>query len=152
MLSPAGGSALVVARGVLGVAGPLLSWPGALPDLPAPSDIPDEEPPVPMDEEFVPLPAEEPPVPTRRPPADELVPSVEDEPVPEPDEEPPVPTVEELVPPPAEEPPVPTVEEDCASAMAAPPMTKVVARAATRTCFSMYRLRFPDRTAQKRAH
>ena len=29
-----------------------------------------------------------------------------------------------------------TVEDDWARAMAAPPMTKVVARAATRTCFS----------------
>ncbi|GAN48729.1 MULTISPECIES: hypothetical protein [Methylobacterium] len=163
VLAPAEGQRLLWPGAFSELPGPLLSWPGALPDLPAPSDIPDEEPPVPIDEELVPLPAEEPPVPIDEdepepepadeppvptveelvpPPADEPpVPSVEDEPepepVPEPEEEPPVPTVEELVPPPAEEPPVPTVEDDWARAMAAPPMTKVVARAATRTCFSM---------------
>ncbi|ACS40000.1 hypothetical protein [Methylorubrum extorquens] len=111
--------------------------------MPALSDVPDEEPPVPVDEPLPLLPAEDPPVPTVEelvpPPADEPpVPSVEPEPLPEPAEEPPVPTVEELVPPPADEPPVPVVEDDWAYASAAPPMTKVLARAARRICLSMY--------------
>ncbi|WP_200943143.1 hypothetical protein [Methylobacterium sp. Leaf123] len=119
--------------------------------MPALSDVPDEEPPepieeplpLPIDEPLPLLPAEDPPVPTVEelvpPPAEEPpVPIVEPEPPPEPAEDPPVPTVEELVPPPADEPPVPVVEDDCANASAAPPMTKVLARAARRICLSMY--------------
>ncbi|MGU3327125.1 hypothetical protein ACLBXB_09325 [Methylobacterium mesophilicum] len=162
ILSSAGAQRLLWPGAFSELPGPLRSWLAALPDLPMPSDIPDEEPPVPTDEPLVPLPAVEPPVPTVEevplvplpaeeppvptvdelvpPPAEEPpVPTVEDvpDPLPVPADEPPVPTVDELVPPPAEEPPVPTVDDVWANAIAAPPMTKVAASAATRTFFSM---------------